>query len=108
MGGYLINRQESTFVPRTGWEYHFDGWSKDSGIKVEDLSDVDPASICYSVQIKGDSVEYNQYMGQYDAINWSCGRMVYKNEEADKYLKVKEGEVEWQICEDLECSSGPV
>ena len=106
--GYLYNDQKSTFIPRTGWKYNDDGWHKDSGIKVEDLSDVDQDSICYSVQIKGDSEEYNQYMGQYDAIDFSAGRLVFKNEENGKFLKVKDDEVEWHICEDLECSSGSV
>ena len=96
--GYLYNDQKSTFIPRTGWKFYDDGWHKDSGIKVEDLSDVDQDSICYSVQIKGDSEEYNQYMGQYDAIDFSAGRLVFKNEENGKFLKVKDDEGESRSC----------
>ena len=48
-------------------------------------------------------------MGQYDAVKevYFRGRMLYKNQDG-KYLKVVAYHNNWNICDDLECSSNPV
>ena len=36
---------------------------------------------------------------------YSAGRMVYYNQETDKYLKCRKDEINWYVCDSKDCSS---
>jgi len=115
--GAFRNRNSSTTIPSLGWEYwgpdkntgehnwsyNSGMWYLDSGLKVENVVDLNYKTLCTSVNISGDAQDF---VGQYDAIRgvYSKGRMVYSSGKG-KYLKVQPGVAGWVACDDKECSN---
>jgi len=114
--GAFRNRNSSTTIPSIGWEYwgpdqntgehnwsyNSGMWNLDSGLKVENVVDINYKTLCTSVNVSGNAQDF---VGQYDAIRgvYSKGRMVYSSGKG-KYLKVQPGVAGWVACDDKECS----
>jgi len=111
---YVYNSLMSTTVPERGWGFHIGTgiWAMDRYIEVKNVKELNADEICAKVIITGDEEhKFNEYFGQYDNLVldgvkiFSNGRNVYHNNKKKAFLQVRKGDVVWNVCDDLGCSS---